>query len=299
MMKNSLSRALSVSLIIFLFSSLSYNQTTKTDTTYINFHKVDKAWQYSKGKNVKIAILDWLFDMSPKASKKYINPISLVPRQPIGELKPWHGEWMAEIVHNIAPDAKIIPIRARPRSKKSDNNSPVDRPYEKYIIEGIKYAADHGAAAVTSSMGPLRQTPELIEAINYAKKKGTVFIDVHPEYQDFKNNKLVFCDSTELNSLIIHPGIVSVPAHPYTKTAEMWRDVYTWPYDINPVFKDGWGFSNAPPIVAGVVALMKSVNPKLSVKEVKNILIKTSVLKNGFNIIDAEEAVKKAIELNK
>ena len=120
-----------------------------------------------------------------------------------------------------------------------------------------------------------------------------------PEYKDFKNGKVVFCDSTELNPLIIHPGIVSVPAHPYTKKAEMWRDFYTWPYDIDPVFRDGWGFSNGPPIVAGIVALMKSVNPKLSVEEIKNILIKTSEPENGFNVIDAEAAVKSAIELNK
>ena len=290
-------------LTVIFFISINnpniFSQTPSNDTTYINFHKVDKAWKYSKGDNVKIAILDWLFDMSPEAAKKYVDPISLVPGQPLGELKPWHGAWMAEIVNNIAPKAKIIPIRARPKSKKSDNNSPVDRPYEKYIIEGIKYAADHDAAAVTSSMGPLRQTPELTDAINYAKKKGTVFIDVHPEYKDFKNGKVVFCDSTELNPLIIHPGIVSVPAHPYTKKAEMWRDFYTWPYDIDPVFRDGWGFSNGPPIVAGIVALMKSVNPKLSVEEIKNILIKTSEPENGFNVIDAEAAVKRAIELNK
>jgi len=297
MMKKLLTGILSACLIIFLFSDLSYNQTAKTDTTYINFHKVDKAWKYSKGKNVKVAVLDWLFNMSLKASKKYIDPISLVPGQPIGELKPWHGEWMAEIINNIAPDAKIIPIRARPRSKKSNNNSPVDRPYEKYIIEGIKYAADHGAAAVTSSMGPLRQSKELTDVLNYAKKKGTIFIDVHPEYKDFKNGKLVFCDSTELNPLIIHPGIVPVPAHPYTKKAEMWRDFYTWPYDIDPVFRDGWGFSNAPPITAGIIALVKSVNPELNVKQIKKLLIETSENHNGFNILNAEAAVKRAIVL--
>ena len=41
---------------------------------FITFHKIDKAWKYTKGKNVKIAVLDWLFDLSPEASKKYVNP---------------------------------------------------------------------------------------------------------------------------------------------------------------------------------------------------------------------------------
>ncbi len=285
---------------IFLSTYTDLNaQNNNADTTYLTFHKVEQAWKYTKGKDVKVAILDWMFNLSPQSSKKYVDPISLVPGQPIGEHKPWHGEWMAEIVHTIAPEAKIIPVRARPNSDKNNPETADYKPYEKYLIEGIKYAADHGAAVVTSSMGTLRQTNALTEAVDYAKKKGTVFIDVHPEYKDFKNGKLIFCDSTELNPLIIHPGIVSVTAHPCTKESEMRRDFYTWPYDINPVFRDGWGYSNAPPITAGIIALVKSVNPELSVKQIKMLLIETSENYSGFNILNAETAVKKAIELNK
>lgn len=295
-MKNIYARGFIAACIILLsLTGLSYGQGKTDSTTYITFHKVDKAWKYSDGSGVKIAVLDWLFDMSPKASGKYTGAVSLVPGQPIGELKPWHGEWMAEIIHKIAPGAKIIPIRCRPASKKSDPKSPVNQPYEKYVAEGIRYAADHGAAAVTSSMGPLRQTKELTDAVNYAKKKGTVFIDVHPEYSGFMDGKIVFCDSTELNHLIIHPGIVSVPAHPRKKIPGIYRDLYTWPYDIDPVFRDGWGYSNAPPIVAGIVALMRSVNPELGVMKTKEILLKTCIEENGFNIPDAENAVKEAI----
>ena len=286
-------------LVTLLFTGFSSAQGNKSDTTYITFHKIDKAWKYSKGNNVRVAILDWLFDMSPKASDKYVDPVSLVPGQHIGELKPWHGEWMAEIVHSIAPGAKIIPIRARPKSSKDHPQTLDYQPYEKYLIEGIKYAADHGACVVTSSMGPLKQTRELNEAIKYAQKKGTVFVDVHPEYKEVKEKKLIFCDSLELNPLIIHPGVVSVPAHPVKISSTIIRDFYTWPYDIDPVYEDGWGFSNAPPIVAGVIALMKSVNPGLNIKEIKNILIKTSVMNDGFNIVDAEAAVKEAIKFRK
>ena len=65
------------------------------------------------------------------------------------------------------------------------------------------------------------------------------------------------------------------------------------------MWEDGWGYSNAPPIVAGIIALMKSVNPGLGVKEVKNILIKTSVDRNGFNVIDANAAVELSKSLRK
>ena len=197
-------------IIFFLAINISA-QTVDTNTTYITYHKVDKAWKLTKGNGVKIAILDWLFDVSPKASQKYVDAISLVPNQPLGEHPPWHGEWMAEIVHTIAPEAKIIPVRCRPNSDVDNPETVVYKPYEKYLIEGIKYAADHGTVAVTSSMGLLKQTEELNDAVEYAAKKGTIFIDVHPEFLAYKDSTLIFCDSTQLNPLILHPGIVSVP----------------------------------------------------------------------------------------
>jgi len=50
-----------------------------SEPNYITFSRIDKAWEYAKGENSKVAILDWLFDMSPEASKKYENSTSLVP----------------------------------------------------------------------------------------------------------------------------------------------------------------------------------------------------------------------------
>ncbi|NOY36843.1 MAG: S8/S53 family peptidase [Chlorobi bacterium] len=280
---------------IFLINDL-YGQEKNNNESQINFikyHNIDKAWRFSKGQNVKVAILDWMFNIKSDSSNKYINPTSLVPGQDIGVYDPWHGEWMAEIVHQIAPDCKIIPVRTRPVSTKNDNPF-VDRPYEKYIIEGIKFAADHGAVAVTNSMDPFKQSEKLDETIKYAEKKGTVFIDVHPEYLRYIDSSYVLSDSTHLNDLIIHSGIVSVPAHP--RKIDPLRDIYTWPYDINPKFKDGWGYSNGPPIVAGVVALMKSVNNNLTVSEIKKIIVETSRNENGFKVLDAEAAVKAALK---
>ena len=83
------------------------------EPNFITFSRIEKAWEYARGKNSKVAVLDWLFDMSPEASKKYEHPTSLVPGEPIGTGEPWHGEWMAEPFHQIAPEAKIIP-KTRP-----------------------------------------------------------------------------------------------------------------------------------------------------------------------------------------
>ncbi len=114
------------------------------EVNFITFSRIDKAWKYTKGKGTKVAILDWLFDMNPEASKKYLNPTSLVPGEAIGSDEPGHGEWMAKIVHLVAPEAKIIPIRAKRLKTKEDNPGGKGNRHEPYLIKGIYFAADQG-----------------------------------------------------------------------------------------------------------------------------------------------------------
>ena len=284
-------------LIIPCIPSCRNSEQIDSESNTLAFHKIEEAWKISKGKGVKVAVLDWLFDMSLEASAKYVDPISLVPNQDVGSSEPWHGEWMAEIVHRIAPEAKIIPIRARPPKSEDPDENLGQESYEQYLIEGIRYAADRGAVAVTNSMGPVKHTEELVDAVNYAEKRGTVFIDVHPEYLEKKDGSYIFCDSAQCSPLIIHTGIVSVPEYPLTPEAS--RDIYTWPYETDPKFRDGWGFSNGPPTVAGVIALMKSVNPDLSVKAVKDLLIRTADMKDGFRVLNAEKAMDETVKMMK
>jgi subtilisin family serine protease len=86
-----------------------------------------------------------------------------------------------------------------------------------------------------------------------------------------------------------------VPKH--RTSPERGRDIYVWPYQINPVFRDGWGYSNGPPIIAGVVALMKNANPELTAQQIRSIIIETDCKKDGFNMLDAEASVQKAIAI--
>jgi hypothetical protein len=275
-----------ISFFILKCNSYNYRKEENTEIKLITFSKIDKAREICKGENVKVAIIDWQFDLKGKEAKKYIYPVSMVPDEEIGELKPWHGEWMAEIVHLIAPESKIIPVRAR----SLDSGD-----YEEYLINGIYYAADHGAVAVSSSMGPLKQSDALKKAIDYAEQKGMIFVNVHPEYYIEEDGKIKLCETGECDGRIIHAGIVSSPDHPVI--AEANRDIYTWPYDPDAKYEDGWGYSNAPPVVLGVIALMKSVNPNLSINEIKQIIIKTADEKNGFMVLNALAAVESARKL--
>ena len=261
--------------------------TTPTDGTQpdlITFSRIDKAWAHSKGAGVTVAVIDWQFDPGAAAATSFVFPTSLVPGERIGELKPWHGAWMVDIVHRIAPEARIIPIIGRGLKQMS---------YQGSIAVGIRYAAEHGALAVASSMGQVRQTPELREAIDFAEQHGTLFVDVHPEIFPAADGEFRPCATAECDARIVHPGVVSVPAHPVSPDSI--RDVYVWPYAPEVRYADGWGFSMGPPIVTGVLALMKSANPGLSPRQLRALLVRTASEREGFRVLDAEAAVRGAL----
>jgi hypothetical protein len=249
----------------------------KAKFNFLTFSNFDKAQNSSKGEGVKVAICDWLFDSREQASGGYIDAASMIPGEPFGTDKPWHGEWMAQCVRQAAPACKIIPIRCRTR--KND--------FQQYLVKGIRYAADHGAVAVTSSMGPLTNSAELREAVDYAEAKGTLFINVHPVFE-------AGSDWCELNQKVVISGVVSVPRHRAHPESD--RDVFVWPYSLTPTFLDGWGYSLGPPIVAGAVALMKSANPSLTPQQIKQIVLRTAFIKDGFRVLNAEAAVHAAMQ---
>jgi hypothetical protein len=253
----------------------------KARINFITFSRIDQAQKLSTGEGVKVAICDWLFAKRGPATNKYVEAASMIPGESVGADKPWHGEWMAELVHQTAPACKIIPIRAM--TTKEDR--------QQYLVKGIRFAADHGAVAVTSSMGPLILTDELIEAVDYAEKKGTLFVNVHPigRYGRWEERK---AEADETDRKMLCTGVVSVPWRHVRP--ERGRDVYVWPYSLTPTYLDGWGLSVGPPIVAGVIALMKSANPSLTPQQMREIIVKTAYVKDGFRVLDAEAAVNAA-----
>jgi len=280
-------RLAAVALIVLAWTGVSCSRSyppRNTESNLIAFSRIDKAWAHSKGAGVTVGVIDWQFDPNAEAASTFVFPTSVVPGEAIGDMKAWHGAWMVDIVHRVAPDAHIIPINARSLKHKG---------YQEYLIQGLRYAAEHGATAVTSSMGPVTQSEALRAAIDFAEQRGTLFVDVHPEDVGGNGEKFKPCAVEECDPRIVHTGIVSVPQHPLKPHPS--RNVYTWPYDLDANFEDGWGFSNAPPIVGGVIALMKSANPDLSPTELRALLVQTSFDREGFRVLDAEAAVKAAM----
>lgn len=185
-------------------------------------------------------------------------------------------------------------------------------------IKTILYAADNGAKAINCSWGGDGYSQSLFESIEYAKEKGVLIIaaagnddrdtDKKPMYPASYNNENIIsvAATTDLKhglAWFSNYGLTTVDI------AAPGRDIYS---TVNPMvvkyptrfFEVLSGTSMAAPHVAGVVGLMYSVNPNLTWREAKRILMETvqpSKYLKGKTVsggtMDAGAAVSKAKDL--
>ena len=73
-----------------------------------------------------------------------------------------HGTMTAGLVHLVAPNAKIMPLKAFTADGGSDLYN---------ILRAIRYAADHGANVISMSFEITQSSPALQNAIQYALNK--------------------------------------------------------------------------------------------------------------------------------
>jgi subtilisin family serine protease len=78
-----------------------------------------------------------------------------------------HGTMVAGIIHLVAPNAMILPLKA---FNADGTSSTFD------IVRAIYYAVDHGAKVINMSFSMDRPSAELVRAINYADLKGVICV---------------------------------------------------------------------------------------------------------------------------
>ena len=92
-----------------------------------------------------------------------------------------HGTFIAGIVAMLAPECRIMPLRAFPPSGVSDAFT---------VAAAVKYAADHGADVINLSLGAPESSPLLQEAILDARRRGITLVaavgndgsDINPQF---------------------------------------------------------------------------------------------------------------------
>ena len=182
----------------------------------------------------------------------------------------------------VANNVEIMAVRAVPNGDE----------YDKDIALAIRYAVDNGAKVINGSFGksysPHKQW--VFDAIKYAEKKDVLFVhasgndgnDIDLEKNinfpnDSEDNKIEFASNVltvgALNN-VYGPTVVA----PFSNYGSINVDLYAPGMEIyasvpNNKYKYEQGTSMASPNAAGVAALVRSYYPKLSAKQVKQILM--------------------------
>jgi len=78
-----------------------------------------------------------------------------------------HGTMVAGLIHLVAPNAKIMPVRAF----AADGNATISQ-----IVQAIAYAVDHGAGVINMSFAVKQNSDALDAAIDAAVRQGVICV---------------------------------------------------------------------------------------------------------------------------
>jgi subtilisin family serine protease len=207
------------------------------------------------------------------------------------------GRGMAGTAWNVA----IMPVRVAAEDGSIDDAA---------VAQGIEYAADHGADVINISLGTSMDVGQTVrDAVAYAIGKGVVIVAA-------AGNE----NGSSVDYPAALPGVIAVGAT--NRRDGRWSvsdggsnggadldlmapgaNILSYDPGSPGKFSDDLiGTSVASPFVAGIVALMLSVNPLLTPVEVTNILTSTADdlgppgwdADYGWGMVDADEAVARA-----
>ena len=187
-------------------------------------------------------------------------------------------------IDGVADNVKIMVVRAVPDGDE----------YDKDIALAIRYAVDNGAKVINTSFGKYYSThPEWVwDAIKYAAKKDVLIVNAAGNEGLDLDGKQVYPNDQELTGSEISDTFLTVGALNYKYGGELLANFSNYGKTSVDVFGPGvkiWsttplntyeylqGTSMASPNVAGVAAMIRSHYPKLSAKQVKQILMNSGV----------------------
>ena len=197
-----------------------------------------------------------------------------------------HGTMTAGIVHLVAPQAKIMPLKAFNASGSG---------YESDILRAIYYAVQHGAKVMNMSWDFPAYSNELATAVKYAQGHGIIAVAsagndgkyeyVYPGALPGVINIASTSDS-DVQSIFTNYG-----APPVTMAApgEGIMTLYPW-----GTYAAGWGTSFSTPFVAGTAALMLGQNGGCTPAKIPWALSHADIIFNpqlGWGRLDAYSAL--------
>ena len=285
----------------------TFNDPSFTDASkdwYFDAINAKQAWDITTGDtSVVIAIVDNGFDLNQiELKKRIVYPfnIFLHNKQIYGNATISHGTHVAGIAlanndngygtSGIAPKCSFMPVQIGGDGEYFTNTD---------VIDGVLYSIKNGADVINLSLGKILSKrlsslqPPLLEAIiNSYSKDEEYFWDELFQYADKENVTIVLAAGNQNLLIGLDPMQRSNDVIIVTAVNENLRKASFSNYgkmslisapgvNIYNCIPDGKfdfydGTSMAAPMVTGAVALMKSLNPKLSNREIIKILKETA-----------------------
>ena len=163
-----------------------------------------------------------------------------------------HGTMTAGIVHLVAPQAKIMPLK----SFKADGTG-----YDSDILRAIYYAVKNGAKVLNMSFDYPTYSPELANAVKYANSNGVISVasagNDGQQVAVYPGALPSVIDVASTSNSDIQSTFTNYGAPPVWMAAPGEGVMTTYPWGT---YAAGWGTSFSAPFVSGTAALMLGAN---------------------------------------
>ncbi|MGB6384320.1 MAG: S8 family serine peptidase [Terriglobales bacterium] len=198
-----------------------------------------------------------------------------------------HGTMTAGIIHLVAPEAQIMPLKAF----SANGNA-----YDSDILRAIYYAVSHGANVMNMSFNYSSYSAELATAIKYSNSRGVISVASagnSGEYTVVYPGGLPgVIDVASTSNTDVQSTFTNYGAPPVWLAAPGEGIVTTYPWGT---YAAGWGTSFSTPLVAGTAALMMGANSKCPSSNVPLGLANADYIGNlnlGFGRLDTYKALQ-------
>ncbi|MBC7251111.1 MAG: S8 family serine peptidase [Anaerolineae bacterium] len=246
----------------------------------------EQAWDITTGsEDITIAIVDTGVDLThPDLSDKIVPGWDFVNDDDEPQDDHGHGTRVAGVaaatsnnsigITGVSWGAKIMPLKAL----NEDNWG-----FYSHIAQAITYAADHGAKIINLSLGKHMPSSTLEEAVEYAYSQGCLLVAAagdeaadsppHPLLYPAAYDQVLAVAGSDYNDRRVNTS--GYGSHIDVAAPSLEIPATNWPTSPYPYTVEN-GTSLAAPQVAGIAALIWSVQPSYTVTNVMNLIAWTS-----------------------
>jgi membrane-anchored mycosin MYCP len=288
---------------------------------WLDDYGIRSAWQTTRGKGATIAVIDTGIARAPvefsgavAGGADFSGVGAGDGRTPVGAVDANHGSWVASLAAargtgpgtgmvGVAPEAQLL-------SLSIGFGASASVPFADQVADAMRWAVDHGADVINLSFttNTLDWPASWDDAFLYAMEKDVVVVVA-------AGNRGTGTDRVGAPATI--PGVLTVGGVDRAGRASVEASTQGITIGISApseqllgVSADGqlvvWnGTSGAAPIVAGIVALVRSAHPELDAANVINRIIETAKPvagvsevpdpQYGYGLVDAAAAVSESV----